>query len=489
MNAGSEQAVLGIDLGSSEVKVGIFALDGRALGTGYTACAMERPAPGRSEQDPERWWAAVVEATRSALEQAGPSIRPLAIAAVAQGPTTLSVDERGRPVRPAIGWMDARANAERAALEDELGIDAWRLGTLPHERWLRGHEPGPYRRARWFLTAWDWLGLRLSGAAAASTQAGQSALSAEAIRAAGSDPAQHPPAAPQGNLLGELGAGAAAQLGLTAGLPVVAGTNDGLASLLGGGMLEPGDAIDTGGTSGGFAVVWGAVPEGLSAEIWPAVVPGRWVLGGAMSSTGKALDWLAGLLGPEPGDVTALVREALATAPGADGLVFLPYLAGERSPIWDDRARGVFAGLRLEHGRGHLARAVLESAALAVRHVAEPIRARGVDVREMRVSGRSAKSVELAQLKADVTGLEVAVPRVSESAALGAAILAAVGVGAYPDLPAAMRGMCSVVAHLRPREELRPLYTELYEIYRELYPATAPLVHRLARLDTKETPA
>jgi xylulokinase len=487
--AALEPAVVGIDLGSSEVKVGVFALDGRALGMAHVACPMQQLARGRFEQDPGCWWAAVAEAAMSAVREAGSGIRPIAISVAAQGPTTVAVDTQGRPVRPAIGWMDTRASAERTDLETELGVDAWRLGTLPHERWLRAHEPEAYRGARWFLTAWDWLGLRLSGVAAASTQAGQSAVSAELVRAAGSDPRQHPSVASQGQVLGTLGGEAATQLGLPSGLPVVAGTNDGLASLLGGGMLEPGDAIDTGGTSGGFAVVWDSVPDGTGAAVWPSVVANRWVLGGAMSSTGKAFDWLAGLLDGDPRDLAGLAHEALSVAPGADGLVFLPYLAGERSPIWDDEARGVFAGLRLDHGRAHLARAVLEAAALAVRHVAEPIRARGVEVREMRVSGPAAASPDLAQLTADVIGLPVAVPRVAESAALGAAILAAVGVGSYPDLPSAMRGMCSEVAHLHPREEFRAVYDELYDIYRALYPATVPLLHRLARLDTKETRA
>ena len=169
-------AVIGIDLGSSDIKVGVFGLDGVALGMGHVACAMQQLAPGRFEQDPERWWAAVVEATRLALAEAGSSVRPMAIAVAAQGPTTLPVDAQGRPVRPAIGWMDTRASAELAELSAQLGVDGWRLGTLPHERWLARPRTRCVRQVRWFLTAWDWLGLRLSGVAAASTQAGQSAL-------------------------------------------------------------------------------------------------------------------------------------------------------------------------------------------------------------------------------------------------------------------------------------------------------------------------
>ncbi|HXG40958.1 MAG TPA: FGGY-family carbohydrate kinase, partial [Candidatus Limnocylindrales bacterium] len=173
-----------------------------------------------------------------------------------------------------------------------------------------------------------------------------------------------------------------------------------------------------------------------------------------------------------------LLAEAAAVPPGAEGLVFLPYLAGERSPIWDPSARGAFVGLTLGHRRGHLVRAVLEAAAFAIRHVAEPIVAAGIEVREMRVAGGPARSELWCRIKADATGFPVAVPEVFETALLGSAILAATGVGAYPDVAAAIERMVRVARRLEPDPAVRPTYDAAFGVYRALYPALKPLLAR-----------
>jgi xylulokinase len=191
------------------------------------------------------------------------------------------------------------------------------------------------------------------------------------------------------------------------------------------------------------------------------------------------LDWYRDdILG---GTITteALLAEAAATPPGADGLVFLPYLAGERSPIWDPDARGVLAGLTLGHGRGHVARAIVEASALAIRHVAQPMLAAGVTVTAMRACGGPARSAFWNGLKADVTGFEVLVPEVLETAVLGSAITAAVGIGVHRDLPSAIAAMTSISARIEPRAELAPVYDRLFEAYVALYPATAPVLRPL----------
>jgi xylulokinase len=217
------------------------------------------------------------------------------------------------------------------------------------------------------------------------------------------------------------------------------------------------------------------------AGIWaaPAPLPGRWLIGGAMTATGKALDWLdervlAGGPGPD-----ALIAEAAGVPPAAGGLVFLPYLAGERSPIWDPAARGAFVGLTLAHGRAHLARAVLEAAALALRHLADPIMAAGVRIDELTVTGGTARSDTWNQIKADVLQVPVAVPAVREASVLGAAILASVGLGWHVDTLAAIRSMARVDHRLEPDPGLRETYDHLFAVYMQLWPAIAPTVHRL----------
>jgi xylulokinase len=288
-------------------------------------------------------------------------------------------------------------------------------------------------------------------------------------------------------VVGGLTSDAATTLGLAAGTPVVAGLVDAFASFHGAGLLEAGDAIDVGGAAGGFGVYWDRPVEALGSFCTPAPLAGRWSVGGAMAATGSALDWLAGdLLGGVA--IEELIAAAAATPPGAEGLVFLPYLAGERSPIWDPNARGVLAGLTLGHDRGFLARAVLEAAALSLRHVAEPILAAGVRVDAMRVCGGPAHSETWNRIKADVTGFDVLVPRVLETAAVGAAIVAAVGAGMHPDVPAAIRAMTSIERRIEPNHGTRGVYDDAYRRYVELYPAVAPVLARGAGGATRREP-
>jgi xylulokinase len=284
--------------------------------------------------------------------------------------------------------------------------------------------------------------------------------------------------------------GTASALGLAGGIPVVGGVVDAFASFHGAGLLAPGDAIDTGGGSGGFGVYWHEPVEVAGAFVTPAPLAGLYSVGAAMAATGRALDWFRdAIIG---GDVTTtrLLEEAAATPPGADGVVFLPYLAGERSPIWDPTATGIFAGLTLSHGRGHLARAIIEASALAIRHVATPMLAAGVKVTAMRACGGPARSDAWNQVKADITGFPVLVPDVLETAVLGSAILGAVAIGANRDLPSAIRAMTRMDHRLEPRPEFAETYDRLFAAYTALYPAVAPVMRPLvAAADAALEPA
>ena len=202
-----------------------------------------------------------------------------------------------------------------------------------------------------------------------------------------------------------------------------------------------------------------------------------------MNATGKALDWLRDDVFGSPESTGELLAEAAAVVPGADGLVFLPYLAGERSPIWDPSARGAFVGLTLRHGRAHLVRAVLEAADLALRHVAAPIVAAGIPVRELRVSGGLAREPELNRIKADATGFRVAVPAIVETALVGSAIAAGVGTGAFADLAEGARAVVRIDARIEPDPDRREVYDRLFATYVDLYPALRSSFGRLAALD------
>ena len=474
-DTGREAAILGIDLGTTEVKVGLVTLDGRLLGLARAGYRTETDAAtGRAEQDPEAWWGALTTAVRYLAASGRADI--LAIAIDGHGPTLVAVDERGRSTRPAIIWQDSRATAEAAELSRATGLEGWSLAGLPAALWVERHEPEVAAATRWYLATWDFLAFRLTGSAATSLLPGQPFPMTAVLTAAGIPGERVPEPVVAGDVVGELTTDAANLLGIGPAIPVVAGIVDAWASFHGAGMTAKGDAIDVGGAAGGFGVYWDEPVRVPGSFVTIAPLPGLFSVGGAMAATGRAIDWFRTEIVGGVDSTEALLEEAASTEPGADGALFLPYLAGERSPIWDPSARGAFVGLTLDHRRAHLTRAILEASALAIRHVAEPILEAGVRVGEMRVCGGPARSETWNQIKADVTGFTVLVPEVLETAVVGAAVLGAAGIGAYPDVPAAIRGMTRVARRLEPNPANRALYDTSFDAYVRLHPAIAPIV-------------
>ena len=433
---------------------------------------------GWVEQDPGAWWSAVVSAVR--VLRAADVAEIVAIGVDGHGPTLVAVDARGEATRPAITFLDSRAAAEAAELAAATGVHGWSLGGLPWALWVERHEPAVAAATRWYLTTWEWLAFRLSGVADTPLVPDEVVADGRLVARTGVPPDRLPPRSSMGTVVGDLTSTSADALGLRPGIPVVNGTVDAFASYLGAGLLEPGDAYDPGGSAGGFGVYWDRPLDVPGGFVTPGPLAGRYSVGAAMAATGRALDWYRDDVLGATISTDALLAEAAATPPGADGLVFLPYLAGERSPIWDPEARGVLGGLTLGHGRGHIARSIVEASALAIRHVASPMLAAGVRVTAMRVCGGPARSTFWNGVKADVTGFPVLVPEVLETAVLGSAIVAAVGVGAHRDLPAAIAAMTRITARIEPRPDLAPLYDRLYDAYVGLYPATAPVLRPLA---------
>lgn len=476
-------ALLAIDLGTTQAKAGLVGLDGRLLALARATYPLATDGgSGAAEQDPGAWWAAIRTMTAELLALAGP-VSIGAIGVDGQGPTLVVAGADGQPIGPALTWLDTRAVAEETELAAATGEAGWVLGVLPRALWVERHRPAVAAAARWYLASWEWVGFRLSGVAAETTLAGQVHPGPDAAARSGLSIERIPARIQSGTVLGPLLVGPAAELGLEPGIPVVAGMADAHASFLGAGLLEPGDAIDTGGTSGGFAVYTDRPVDLPGVFAAAAPIPGRWFLGGAMNATGKALDWLREDVLRGAVTTDQLLAEAAAVPPGADGLVFLPYLAGERSPIWDPTARGAFVGLTLRHGRAHLARAVIEAADLALRHVAAPIVAAGIPIGELRVSGGLARDAGWNRVKADVTGFPVAVPAIVETAMVGSAIAAGTAIGAFPDFAAGCRTMVRIVERYPPDPAHRATYDATYATYVELYPALRPIFRRLAELD------
>ncbi len=476
--------LIGVDVGTTETKAGLFDIAGNLLrlsARGYPILGGEEP--GRAEQDPLVWWQAVRETLRE-VSQGVPADSLAALCVQGQGPSPVLVDQNGVPLRNVILWMDARAASMREELSARLGRPVSPFTHIPQAMCLLQQDDLRAAGARWILTSWDFVALRLCGQAATSVMAEFHPFPPALREVAGLPASLLAPQIEAGQPLGRLTAPAAEETGLPVGLPVVTGVHDGMATFMGAGLVRAGLAADVDGASGGLALCWDRPVEeqDIFCEAW--VTPGQYIVGGAMAALGLSVDWYREQIALPGSSIEDILTGAMTVPPGADGLLFLPYLAGERAPIWDQQARGVFFGLTLRHTRNHLARAVFESVAFAIRHLAERLARAGAQVCELRVCGGQARSMVWNQLKADVTGLPVAVLQVTEAALLGAAILAAVGAGLFPDVRMGMENMVRVKERLEPHTAEHRRYSELYEVYKRLYPDLRESFHQLARVVT-----
>ena len=476
---------LGLDLGTSSVKALLLSEDGVARGEGSAPYAVDAPRPGWAESPPEEWWEAVAGAARVAAgPRRGAEVTALGLSGQMHGVVLAGTD--GRPLRPAVLWADTRSGEQLASYRG-LGEDLRRrlanplaVGMAgPSLLWLRDHEPLTYDSARRALQPKDWLRLRLTGEAAAEPSDSSATLlydlqsdgwAYEVVEALGLRPDLLPPLVASGAAAGALTREAADHLGLRAGLPVAAGAADTAAAMLGSGLTSPGPVQLTVGT-GGQIVAPRDDPTPDPHErthLYRAAAadpPGLLYSMAAIQNAGLALEWVREALGASWDDV---YDEAFAVPPGAEGVTFLPYLSGERTPHLDPDARGAWIGLRTAHDRGHLLRAALEGVAFALREGLEALEETGVRAPELRLAGGGTAREPWRRLLADVLGrpLRLLPDSVAGSAsARGAALLAGVACGAYRREDAPVPEPVGVV---RPGEA--ETYEAAYARYRELYP-------------------
>jgi xylulokinase len=472
--------LLGIDLGTSSVKVGVFARDGAMRGYARRPLHTDFRADGGAEADPEAWWSATADAVREATAEI--DMRQLKAACVGgQGPTLVLVDTAGRPVRAAITWGDTRCAAHSAQLVEKLGSDRAGYSLVPRLAWVAETEPDVLERARWALQPWDFLTGRLAGGqvGVVSTFAGDRVWRDEWLAAAGfAGSPLIPPPVDAGCPYAETGGDWAAQVGLPPGIKLVGGMNDAMGSIVGADGAVVGRAIDPGGVAGGFALTCDRPLSAPGIDAWPGLMGGTYIVGGAFAAGGRAMDWWADI--GAAGSLETALDLAAAAPPGAGGLVCLPFLAGERAPLWDPSARGAILGLTLEHGPRHLARAVLEGTAYELRLMTDTVLAAGARIDDLRLCGGQAQSRVWNQIKADVTGLVCSVPRVAEAAVMGNAVCAALGAGLYPDLGSASAAMVSPGYTLEPNAATRSVYDRLFGVYRDAYSALRPFNTRLS---------
>jgi len=505
--------LLGIDIGTTGTKAALYDRAGRLQGLGQAEYPTRHLRPGWVEQAPEDWWQAACAAIRQALaavpDAAG---RVAGLAVSAQAPTLLPLDRAGRPVRPALIWMDRRADAEAKELAVQLGPG--RIEQLTGNRpdpfyvapkllWFRRHEPDAFAASAVFVQINGYIAYRLSGTLSLDpAHAGLLQVrdrrtgewSAELCAACGVTPNSFPPIRAGHEIIGTVTTAAAEATGLAAGTPVMAGTVDGAAAAVEAGAVEPGIAAEMTGTSTVLLMPHdGRVLEPAFIAM-PHAIPGIDMVLGAMVASGAALRWYRDQFGlVEMQAATGLNLDAYDllnlqaehAPPGSGGLIFLPYMMGERAPIWHTEARGVFFGLSLTTTRGQVIRAILEGAAYALRHNVEVARRAGLTLREVRSVGGGTRSAVWNQIKADVLGLPVALPETSVGAPFGDAVLTGMGLGWYPDPQAALAELVQVRSHFLPDAARHALYSELYAIYRRVYEHVKDDFDALARVGSE----
>jgi xylulokinase len=508
------KAYLGIDVGTSGTKTLVMDAGGAVLATATAEHDVLTPRPGWSEQDPRQWWDATVKSVKACLKKA-PDVQAGDVAGIGfsgQMHGLVITDDAGEPLRPSLIWNDQRtadqaeqieqAVGGRSKLIDLAGNRAMTSFTLTKLLWVREHEPKVYDRIGHLLLPKDYVRLCMTGeyVGDVSDMSGTLMLdqrtrdwSKEIIETFEIDADILPPVVESHEVTGRLTRSAARKLGLAEGIVVVGGGGDQPVGAVGNGIVRDGLTSATMGTSG---VVYTHSKEYRTdpqsrANTFCSCVAGQWCMFGCVMSAGGSAQWFRNVLGgPEvarakrekvdPYDL--LVAQAQDAPPGAEGVFWLPYLTGERTPHADPRAKACWIGIHARTGKGELFRAVLEGATFAMGDVLEVLEAQGVTIRTVRLSGGGARSELWRQLQADIYGKTCETINAEEGPAYGAAILAAVGAGEYPSVPAACKAAISVTRTIKPDAKAKRLYARLHEQYQRLYPTLKDEFARIAEL-------
>jgi len=491
---------LGIDIGTSGTKTLAMRQDGKILASATVEYPLSSPKPGWSEQDPEHWWQATIKSVRAVLK-AG-KIKPTGIAGIGlsgQMHGSVFLDKKQQVIRPALLWNDQRTAAECAEIESRAGGRAQLIElvanpaltgfTAPKILWLRKNEPKNFDKVNQVLLPKDYVRFRLTGEFATEVSDASGTLlldvrgrrwSKELLQRLDLDPGLLPAVFESEEVSGRLSKTAAKLLGLAEGVPVVGGGGDQAAGAVGNGIVRKGVISATMGTSGVVFAHSDEVqydPQGRLHTFCHAV-RGKWHVMGVVLSVGGSLQWYrnqfaqaeVALAKKKKVDPYELITAEAAEAPaGSEGLYFLPYLTGERTPHADPHARAAWVGLTLRHGRSHLIRSVIEGATYAMRDSLEIIQNLQIPVKEVRLSGGGARSKFWRQLQADIYGAKVVTTNSQEGPAYGVALLAAAGTGAYKDVVEACQATIRIEESATPHAKSKRTYDAAYPLYQKLY--------------------
>lgn len=491
------QYLLGIDIGTSACKVAIFDRAGNALASTNGNYKVYYPKPGYAQQKPDDWWKAVCGAIREALEISGVKAEEIAGVGIdGQGWAAVMVDKDGNVLADTPLWMDTRSDEIcrriKAELPDEeivalCGNSLQPMYTTGKVRWFQEEMPEVYRHTYQVLQSNCFIAYRLTGNLVQDKCLAYGWHCFDMHRGLWDEERARELGIPMGFLprlvechevMGTVTEEAAAQCGLMAGTPVAAGGLDAACGALGVGVLHDGDTQEQGGQAGGMSICTEEYKADARLILSYHVVPDRWLLQGGTTGGGGVMRWLEQQFGDyerevcqKTGKKPLIVYNELAEAvpPGCEGLILLPYMSGERSPIWNPRAKGVYYGLDFSKTKGHFIRAGMEGVAYSLRHNLEVAEEAGAHVKVLRSMGGSANSLLWTQIKSDITGKPIVVPNSDTATTLGAAILAGVGIGYYRDFQEAVDTTITVKREHAPNSANREIYDRTYQTYLSLY--------------------
>lgn len=500
------QLLLGIDIGTSACKIAVFEKNGTVIAAGTGDYPVYYPQPGWAEQNPDEWWAAVCETIKTLLERNHIDAQEIAGVGIdGQSWSAIPIDQEGNVLANTPIWMDTRAQDICDRINREIGeenIFALTGNSLQPSYttakilWYKENLPQMYENIDKILQSNAFIAYRLTDALSHDMSQGygvhcydmkNGCWNDEMCEKMGIPRSFLPELVPSHQVVGTVTPKAAKKTGLAVGTPVVAGGLDAACGTLGAGVIHVGETQEQGGQAGGMSICIEEYAADPRLIMGAHVVPGQWLLQGGTVGGGGVMRWfekefagyereIADRVGKSSLD--QLNEIAQETPPGSDGVVFLPYMAGERSPIWDPNAKGVYYGLDFNKTKGHMVRAAMEGVAFSLKHNLDIAEDTGAKVEELRAMGGSANSLLWTQIKSDITGKPIVVPSSDTATTLGAVILAGVGVGVYKDFEEAVHMTVKLTRRHEPDMEKHRLYQKNYEMYLELYESLKSLMRK-----------
>ena len=492
-----QQLLLGIDIGTSACKVALFTREGRVVSAKSAKYTCSYPNPGWVEQDPAVWWDAVCQAVRSVLSDV--DVPPEAIAGIGvdgQSWAPVYLDDAGHVLANAPLWFDTRSKDACRMLNERIGEEEiFRVAGNPLQPmyttgkviWLKKNAPEVFGKVEKILSSNGYIAYRLSGEMTMDMAQGyswhcfdirQGRWDLEMCKKLGIPSRMLPRLVPCHQVVGQVTRAAADQTGLAVGTKVVAGGLDAACATLGAGVIHAWECQEQGGQAGGISICMDQYKADPRLILSAHVVPGTWILQGGTTGGGGVMRWMEREFAQYERSIEGKIgRSSLeqfndlagVIPPGSEGLVFLPYMSGERTPIWDPNAKGVFYGLDFAKTKGHMIRAAMEGVAYSIRHNIDVAEAAGCEVDVLRATGGSANSLLWTQIKADITGKDFIVPYSDMATVLGTALLTGVGVGMYKDFEEAVSLTIKEERIHKAAPGRWDIYDKNYQVYKSLY--------------------